>query len=128
MIIHPSAKKDISIIAFGEENTFMTEPLNNFDLKNLKKKQIIEKLKFKEVEALRLQVVKEDQRFQQMEKEFETLQKLKKIGKTSYLKGINNGLMILIGLFVVLILGRFIIGYLNSIDNYPVESIVLEYN
>jgi hypothetical protein len=125
VIIHPSAQKDLSLFVCGDENSILTYKLNNFELKNLKKKQIIENLRSKEIESLSNQSVKEAERIQQLEKEKEKLIKQSKIGKTSHLDYLNSGLLVLILFFLILTTSNFYTGFKGT-DQYPVELIINE--
>jgi hypothetical protein len=125
VIIHPCAQKDLSLFVCGEENSILTYKLNNFDIKNLKKKQIINNLRAKEIESFNIQLVKEGERIKQLEKNKEELIKHGKKGKKNYLDYINCSLLVLILFFLILTASRFYIG-VRGIDHYPVELIINE--
>jgi hypothetical protein len=125
VIIHPCAQKDLSLFVCGEENSILTYKLNNFDIKNLKKKQIINNLRAKEIESFNIQLVKEGERIKQLEKDKEELIKHGKKGKKNYLDYINCSLLVLILFFLILTASRFYIG-VRGIDHYPVELIINE--
>lgn len=125
VLIHPSAQKDLSLFVCGDENSILTHKLNNFDKKNLKRKQIIDNLRAKEVESFCVQLVKEAERIKHLEKEKEILIQQSKNRIVSPHDYINKILYVFIAIFLFLILSKIFIGK-KAIDQYPVELIINE--
>ena len=125
MIIKPSAKKDISNIAFGGENTVLTYKLNNFDKKNMKKKQIIDSLKEREIELMKGQLVKEKDRYIYIENEKDRLMGEVNKKKVSLFDVVNVGLVLMI-VYILFLVSKNLYTRIKILDQYPVESFTNE--
>ena len=124
MIVNPSSIKDFS--NYGViDNTILTIKLNNFDKKNLKKKQIIDHLRLKDIEAMQIQVFAERERYSKLL--FEKDQLLNEVDKKKfiYMDLLNSGILILIAIFFILIVRYVFVGNLCP-DNLPIESFTNE--